>query len=172
VTEKIIRNSLVFFLVVLLQVLIVKNMNLGVYFILFPYVLFIVVMPFETPRLLVLLLSFLGGVSLDIFYNSPGLHAAACTAMGFTRHYVLQYISPREGYDPAFEPCAEDMGHQWFTSYSFVLILVHHVFFFVLEVFRLEEFFSVLIRILFSGIGTFSFVYLLQYFVFYRRLKK
>jgi hypothetical protein len=170
-TNKVLKNILLFFLLTILQVLIVKNLNFGVYFIMLPYVLFILSLPFETPRLLVLLISFVGGLILDMFYNTPGLHASACTAMGFARYYVLKYISPREGYDPAVEPSVEDMGAEWFIKYASVLIITHHFLFFFLEVFSFSEFFRTLFKIILSVIGTFAFVYLIQFLFFNRKIK-
>jgi len=133
---------------VLLQVLIIQNINLTGYMILLPYVMVILILPFETNKLIVLLASFLLGVFVDYFYDSSGLHAAACTAMGFSRHYVLKYIAPRDGYDIGVKPTVEDMGLEWFLRYAGTLILIHHFFLFYLEIFRFSEFFSTLLRVI------------------------
>ena len=171
-TNKILINSLRFISLVLLQVLIVRNINFGTYFVMFPYVLFILALPFETNRLAILGLSFLLGMSIDVFYSTPGLHAATCTAMGFTRYYVLKFVAPRDGYDVIVQPTIEDMGLQWFIKYAGVLILVHHILFFYLEAFRFDEFFRILLRAILSSIGTFLLVYLIQFLFYSKRLKK
>ena len=88
-----------FTVLVLLQVLIVKNINLGRYFIFFPYILFIVLLPFNTPKPLTLILAFILGLSIDMFYDTQGMHAAACITMAFVRSFVLELFAPREGYD-------------------------------------------------------------------------
>jgi hypothetical protein len=147
-------------------VLIVQNINLGGYIILLPYVLIIVVLPFETPRLLLLGVSFLVGVIIDFFFDSSGLHASACTIMGFSRYYVLKFISPREGYDAGVQPTTEDMGLAWYLTYAGTLVLIHHLFFFYLEAFRFSDFFRTLLRVILSSIGTFGFIYLLQFFLY------
>jgi hypothetical protein len=172
VTNKIAVNIFRFIVLVLLQVLIVRNINFGTYFIMLPYVLFIISLPFETPRLLILGLSFLLGISIDIFYSTPGLHASACTTMGFARYYVLKFISPREGYDVVVQPTIEDMGLEWFIKYAGVLILVHHFVFFYFEVFRFDEFFRTFLRVILSSIGTFLMVYLIQFLFYTKRFKK
>ena len=171
-TNKIAVNIFRFIVLVLLQVLIVRNINFGTYFIMLPYVLFIISLPFETPRLLILGLSFLLGISIDIFYSTPGLHASACTTMGFARYYVLKFISPREGYDVVVQPTIEDMGLEWFIKYAGVLILVHHFVFFYFEVFRFDEFFRTFLRVILSSIGTFLMVYLIQFLFYTKRFKK
>lgn len=165
--NNIIKISIRFILLVLLQVLIVQNIRLGSYIILFPYILFILLLPFETPKLGVLALAFFTGLTIDMFYDTAGMHAAACTLIGFSRYYILKLLSPREGYDPGFTPNVDSMGPVWFITYSSLIIFMHHLFFFYLEIFRFDEFFRTLLRVILSTIGTFCFVYIVQ-FLFYK----
>jgi len=171
-TTEIFRNIFRFISLILVQVLIIQNINLSGYIILLPYVLAIIVLPFETNKLIVLLASFLLGVSIDYFYNSSGLHAAACTIMGFTRYYVLKYVAPREGYDIGVRPIIDDMGLEWFIRYAATLILVHHFFLFYLEIFRFSEFFKTLLRVILSSIGTFGLIYLIQFLLYSNNRRK
>jgi hypothetical protein len=166
-----VRNSIRFVLLVLLQVLIVQNIHLGAYVILFPYILFILLLPFETPKLLVMLIAFFTGLVIDMFYDTAGIHAAVCTLIGYSRHYVLKVLAPREGYDAGQSPTIQSMGAVWFITYSATIIFIHHLFFFYLEIFRFSEFFTTLLRVFLSTIGTFVFVYVIQ-FLFYRAAKK
>lgn len=165
-TTEIIKNILRFILLVIMQVLIIQNINLTGYIILLPYVMVIIILPFETNKLVVLFSSFFLGVCVDYFYDSSGLHAAACTIMGFSRHYVLKYIAPRDGYDIGVKPTVEDMGLEWFLRYAGTLVLIHHFFLFYLEIFRFSEFFSTLLRVILSSIGTLVLIYLIQFLFF------
>lgn len=165
--NNIIKNSIRFILLVLLQVLIVQNIRIGSYIILLPYVLFILLLPFETPKMVVLLSSFLIGLTIDMFYDTAGMHAATCTLVGFLRYYILKILSPREGYDQGLIPSVDSMGPIWFISYSLIIIFIHHLFFFYLEIFRFNEFFRTFLRVILSTIGTFCFVYVVQ-FLFYK----
>lgn len=167
----IIKNTVRFILLVLLQVLIVQNIRLGSYIILLPYVLFILLLPFETPKLLVLLIAFVTGITIDLFYDTAGMHAAVCTFIGFMRFYILKLLSPREGYDLGLSPTIQSMGFVWFITYSASIIFIHHLIFFYLEIFRFSEFFSTLLRVLLSSMGTFAFIYVIQ-FLFYSTNKK
>lgn len=168
-TTEIAKNIFRFILLILVQVLIIQNINLSSYIILLPYVLVIILLPFELPRLSVLFIAFFLGVCIDFFFDSSGLHTSACTLMGFSRYYVLKFISPRDGYDVGVQPTVTDMGLAWFLSYAGTLILIHHFFFFYLEVFRFSEFFRTFSRAFLSSIGTFIFVYLLQFLFFTNR---
>lgn len=169
--NEVIRNSLRFILLVLLQVLIVQNIHLGAYVILFPYILFILLLPFEIPKLLVMFIAFCTGLVIDMFYDTAGIHAAVCTLVGYSRHYILKVLAPREGYDAGQSPTIQSMGAVWFITYSATIIFIHHLFFFYLEIFRFDEFFTTLLRVFLSTIGTFVFVYVIQ-FLFYRAIKK
>jgi hypothetical protein len=165
-TTEIIKNIIRFILLVFMQVLIIQNINLTGYIILLPYVMVIIMMPFETNKLIVLCGAFLLGVCIDYFYDSSGLHASACTIMGFGRHYVLKYIAPRDGYDAGVRPTVEDMGLEWFLRYAGTLVFLHHFFLFYLEIFRFSEFFTTLLRIILSSVGTLGLIYLIQFLFF------
>lgn len=162
----VVRNILRFIVLVLVQVLVIQNVNLSGYVILLPYVLWILMLPFETDKILVMCLAFLMGVTIDIFYDSSGLHACACTLMGFSRYYVLKYVAPRDGYDAGMNATIEEMGFSWFLRYAGILIVMHHFTLFYLEIFRFTAFFSTLLRVILSSAGTFAFIYIIQ-FLFY-----
>lgn len=169
--NEIIKNTIRFLLLILLQVLIVQNVHLGSYIILFPYILFILLLPFETNKLLVMAIAFVTGLTIDLFYDTAGMHAAACTLIGFVRYYLLKLLSPRDGYEAGQVPTFASMGPVWFISYSLAMIFLHHLFFFYLEIFRFSEFFTTLLRVILSTIGTFALIYLIQ-FLFHSENKK
>ena len=166
----VLKNIARFFVLTLLQVLVIRHIPLGAHFVLLPYVLFILMLPFETPKIIVLFASFVLGLSLDFFCDTGGMHAAACVFMGFARTHILKLIAPREGYDNVMKPTVQYMGKAWFTAYAFMLIFIHHLLFFYLEVFGFSEFFSTLLRVIGSTIATFIFIYIVQ-FLFYRNDK-
>lgn len=159
----IIKNSIRFILLVLLQVLIVQNIRLGPFIILYPYVLFIIILPFDTPKTIVLLGAFVTGLIIDTFYDTAGLHAATCTIIGFARYYLLKALAPRDGYEAGMSPTYESMGSVWFITFTGILIFIHHTFLFYLEVFGFNEFFTTLLRVFLSSIGTFLFVFIIQF---------
>ena len=98
-----------------------------------------------------------------MFYDTAGIHAASCTMIGFLRYFILKLLSPREGYDVGLSPTIESMGSLWFITYAFIIIFIHHLFVFYLEIFRFNEFFNTLLRVILSSIGTFVFVYIIQF---------
>ncbi len=163
--NQIFNNSKRFVFLILFQVLILNNIQLGGYLNPYLYVLFILMLPFETPKGLLLLLAFLLGISVDMFSNTLGMHAMACVLLAFFRPHIVTYISPRGGYDFGAEPTVKDMGFNWYLSYTGILILAHHILLFNLEVFRLTEFFSTLYRTLLSSLFTLVLVLITHYII-------
>lgn len=166
-TIDILKNIVRFFVLLFLQVFIVKNMELGRYFTPFIYVMFVVMLPFETPNWLALILSFIMGITIDMFYDTLGMHAAALTVVGFIRPSVLKIFSPREGYEFGVQPTIQYLGAPWFVSYTSILVLVHHFILFYIEVFRFSEFFFTFFKVLMSSLLTVILIVLSQY-LFYK----
>lgn len=167
-TNTIIRNILRFFVLVLVQVLIIKNIELGRFINPFLYVLFIITLPFETPKWLLLVVSFVLGITIDMFYNTPGMHSAACVLMAYVRPGILKLFSPRDGYEFGTQPTIQYLGIPWFLSYAGILIVIHHLILFYIEIFRLHEFFSTFFRVIISSVFTLLLVVITQY-LFHRK---
>ncbi len=148
-----------------------QHIYLGSYIVPYPYVLFLLLLPFEVPKIASLFIALLLGVVIDLFCNSSGLHTSSALVAIFSRYYILKYVSPRDGYDAAVQPNVYDMGLQWFITYAGSIIFIHHTYFFYLEAFRFTEFFSVLLRVILSSVSTFLVCYLLQ-FLFYKNQYK
>ena len=143
-------------------------MELGRFINPFLYILFILMLPLNTPNWLVLIISFFSGLTLDMFYDTIGMHAAACSFMAYFRVGVLKLFSPREGYEFGTQPTIQYLGIPWFLSYAGILILVHHFVLFFIEVFRFSEFFSTFFRVILSSLFTLLLVVTCQFF-FYRK---
>lgn len=99
----------------------------------FFYLGFLLFLPIATPIVVTLVLSFLMGFSMDLFYDTGGLHAATAVLLGYLRPWVLRLLTPREGYDAQDSVNIHQMGWQWFGVYLGLLVLVHHFTFFFLE---------------------------------------
>lgn len=160
------RNIVRFFIVILLQVLVLDNIMLDGYLNPYFYIIFILLMPFETPRWLLLVGGFLLGISVDLFSNTMGMHTAASVFMAFMRPWVLEILAPRDGYDSDSYPRIHYFGLTWFASYAVVLTFLHHLLLFYVEVFHFQEFLSTFLRTILSTILTVSTIILSQYFIF------
>jgi len=152
--NKFVLNIVRFFMLVILQVVVFNNMQVGTYVNVFIYVAFILFLPFETPGGVLLLLAFVMGMLNDMFSNTGGIHAAALVFMAFCRPGILKIISPRDGYDLTSSPTVSSMGLGWFVTYSLVLVFLHNFACFFLEAFRMSDFFFTFGKIILSTFVT------------------
>ena len=77
------RYILIFILLLLIQLLVLNNINLGGYINPYVYLLFILLLPYGTPRWVLLLVGFFTGLVVDYFSNTLGLHASATLILAF-----------------------------------------------------------------------------------------
>jgi len=160
------RNLFRFLMLILAQGLIFNNIQVNGFIIPYFYIIFILLMPFETPKWMLLLSGFLLGLTIDIFTFTFGMHAAATVFMAFLRPYALSLISPRDGYEPGTFPRIYYYGLNWFLKYAFFLVFAHHFFLFFMEVFRFSDFFITLSRVFLSTLFSVTLIILSQFFIF------
>ena len=163
--KQIFINILRFIILVLLQVLLLNKVNLGGYLNPYVYVLFILLLPFETPAWALLISSFLLGLTIDMFSATIGIHAAAATFLAFLRPSVSRIISSKREFEPGIKPGINDLGYRWFLTYTLILVFFHHLVFFYLEVFRFEEFFSTFSRVILNTLLSTLLIILLDLLV-------
>lgn len=160
------RNILRFALVFLVQLLLMDNIQFSGYVNPFFYLIFLLLLPFETPPWLVLVLGFLTGLTMDFFEGTLGIHASACLAASLIRPFILRIIAPRDGYEQGTLPRLSYYGMGWFLQYTLIMVFIHHLWLFYLEVFRITDFFDTLLRVLLSTVFSVFFIVLSQFLVF------
>ena len=164
-------NLLRFIVLVFIQVFLLKNITLYSFSTPYLYIMFILLLPFETPNVLLFILAFVLGLTIDAFYDTPGLHAAACVVLALVRVMFISITVQKEGFDNEPEPTLSIMGFRWFFTYALVLTFFHHFFLFTLEVFSFSGIQYTLSRIISSSIFT-VFLILVSGLLFYRRKER
>ena len=87
---KALRSQILSFLFyTIIQVVVFQNFNLSEWGFGFVYIAFILFLPIETPVILLLLLAFLQGITLDVFYNTLGLHTFTIVFLAYLRGYFI-----------------------------------------------------------------------------------
>ena len=155
----------------MLQVLIFSNIQFGGYVNPYVYVLFVLLLPVDIKGWVLLVVSFLLGLTIDMFSDTGGMHAAATVFMAFCRPGVIRLISVKADFEPGTVPSVNNMNATWIMTYSVLLILLHHGLLFFLEIFRFTEVLQTLQRIAFSSAFTFIFV-MLGFFLVDRSTRK
>ncbi|WNH11116.1 rod shape-determining protein MreD [Thalassobellus suaedae] len=145
-------NSIRFFVLILIQVLICNHVNFLGYINPYIYVLFIVLYPTKNNRILFILLSFLLGLSIDLFSDSGGIHAAASVLIAYARPVLLRF-----SFGVQYENYALKFENLEFGSklvYISLLTIIHHTVLFYLEIFSVSKIILILQKTLFSSIFT------------------
>lgn len=163
-----ITNAIRFVLLIALQILLLNELPFGrAYLMVYP--LAILLLPVFTPRITVLFLGFFTGLTIDIFSNGGGLHAASLTAIAYARSYILDTFQPRSGWDKLDVPNLSNQGYVWFFYYSLILFSIHHFLYFFLEVFSFANFFSTIFKTIISLFGSLVVVWMIS--LFFKRSK-
>jgi hypothetical protein len=125
-------------------------------------------LPLEIGPLLLMGISFVMGLSVDIFYDSIGINASASVLIGFLRPYWLKIVTPRGGYEEVIIPNLKTLDFGWFFIYSLPLVFIHHFVLFFVEAGGFGMFFFTITKVIFSSILTFFILVLTQY-LFYKK---
>jgi len=169
-SNTLIKNILYFIGLFLLQVLVFNNIQLGNYIHPIIYVLFILTMPFKTPKWQLMLCGFAMGIAIDIFNGTPGLNAAATVLMAYLRPFIIGLTTRKSDVEEKEAPTAGIMGFTWFLVYSLMLLIIHHFTLFMLEAFSFKLLGTVLLEVVIS-VPTSLFIILLISYLF-KPLKK
>lgn len=152
-----ITNIWRFIALVFLQVFLLNNINLAGYINPYIYILFIVLFPLDGNKGLLIFLSFLLGLSVDIFEDSGGVQAAACVFIAYIRPWVLKY-SFGVSYEYNSVKLHKAAPMERFT-YLASMVFLHHFVMFILEIFSFNHISLLLKSTIFSGIFTLLLIY-------------
>lgn len=119
-------NSISFTAFFLVHVIFFKNAVFMHTAFCFFYVGFFLRLPVDENPLIAMLTAFVMGLLIDLFYDSPGLHAMASVLMVFLRKQWLTILTPQGGYDSGSRPSLVQYGVLWYLLYALPLILMHH----------------------------------------------
>ncbi|MCP9766573.1 hypothetical protein EGI22_01550 [Lacihabitans sp. LS3-19] len=142
-----------------LQVFIVRNLVFFDVAFCFVYISIILFLPSNTPVSAVLLIAFITGLIVDMFYNTAGLHASAALLLAYLRIYIIKILFPTKGLETDLVISLDGMGMERFIRYIVILTFIHHFYLFFLEAGSLKFFLNtslkVVASVLFTSIVTF-----------------
>ncbi|MBX2841494.1 MAG: hypothetical protein KTR26_06965 [Flammeovirgaceae bacterium] len=160
--KNIVHYILTFFLYILAQVVFFKNIALFDVAFCYIYISFILLLPTSTTKISMLLIGFVLGLSVDVFYDTLGIHAAACVFVAFFRHSIIKLVEPTGGFDPGARPDVKALGFSKFFTYCLIMVLVHHFLMFFVSSSNLAYWNWTLLYIFSSTICTTIFIVLIQ----------
>jgi rod shape-determining protein MreD len=107
-------------------------------------------LPVDMNRSEVIIISFLLGLVVDIFSNTFGVHAAACSFIGFVRTPLLERFVDMKELPEGSLPSYNLFGYARFIRYTLVIVTLHHVILFVIEAFTFFQPLFMVVRMLLS----------------------
>jgi rod shape-determining protein MreD len=129
----------------------------------YPYILFVLLFPVNGNKNILLISSFLLGLIIDMFSNSGGIHAMACTVLAFIRPNLFRFAFGIS-YEYQTVKIADKISSER-VSYILLAIFIHHFILFSFEYFRFTLFFTIITRTLFSTLLSFIVCLLIIYLI-------
>lgn len=141
-----------FIILVAIQVLVLNHVYLGGYITPYIYIMFVMLLPFDIKGWALLLWAFALGLTVDMFSDSAGMHAAATLWIAFIRPGLIRMVSVKTDFEPGTEPGINTLGGASLFFYTSIMVAAHHVFLFFVEAFRIDQLPQILSLTLLSGL--------------------
>ncbi len=148
---KTISYSILFVVLVLLQVFLFDNLAISIYLNPLVYIAFVVLMPLDTKPVVMLLTALLLGVTMDWTMGAAGVNTIATLFVAFFRAMLVTLVCGHDD-DRTGCPSPERMGMRQFAEYLVILVVVHHSIFFILEALSTVHLLHTVLRIVLSSV--------------------
>ncbi len=145
-------------IMVLLQALIFNKISLFGVAVPVVFIYVIIKLPINISALWLLTISFLLGLSVDIFSDTYGMHALACTIVSFIRPKIFSlYVSYSNDY-ASEAPSLRSLGTWLYVRYSLTFIALYCVVLYLIESMSLFDLPYLILRIVGSTLLTFVLI--------------
>jgi len=158
------REILFFVLFVLLQTMVISHIRLFGIVTPFIYLYVIIKLRIDISRSYMIILSFLLGLTIDIFSNTFGIHAAACSLIGFIRNPLLERFVDMRELPEGSVPSYQLLGFGIFFRYALILVSLHHIVLFSIDAFGFSQPMWLLIRLSSSMILSLLLIFIIESF--------
>lgn len=145
-------HTIRFIVLVFVQVLILNHINFLGYINPYIYILFIALFPIKNNRIVLILLSFLLGITIDMFLDTGGMHAGASVFIAYVRPVVLKSSFGMIYEHQTVKFNTVDFGSK--LTYFTLLTVLHHIVLFSLEIFSVSKIIFIFQKTLCSSIFT------------------
>ena len=157
------NNIARFILLLAAQIVIFNKFNLFGFINPYPYILFLILYPVNSNKNAFLFASFALGITMDLFSNSGGVHAAACVVLAYLRPQIFKFAFGLS-YEYQTVKLNDVLSPERF-SFIVSAVLIHHIVLFFLEIFSFILIFEMLFRTLLSTIFTILLCIIIIYLI-------
>lgn len=155
-----------FFFLVLLQVFVINNLDLGSFgYWMAPtvYISYILTFPNHHSKYILLSIAFLLGLTVDMFLNTYGIHASACLMMAYSRTFMTKQLEAQSSFEDNFTLTIYTIENTSYIKYLTVLTFIFFFWLFLLEEFNLRYIFAILLKTILSTILSVILILIGQY---------
>lgn len=163
---------ILYIMMVLTQVIVFNHICLFGYAVPLVFIYVIIKLPITLNVNWVLTISFLLGLTIDIFSDTQGMNSLACTILGALRRPILHLYFPREEEMSMPMPSFRSLGVSVYLKYVFSISLIYCILFFLIESFSLFNPGRLLIKIASSALLTFIIIIAIDSLTFRRNEKR
>ncbi len=150
-----------FLTAVLSQIFIFDNLSVSVFLAPLVYVVFIVLLPVESSRILMLGAGIVTGYVMDMVMGTDGLNSIATIGIAYLRSPILKFIAGKNRVAERGVPSEILFGDGDYLQYLIVMVLLHHAIFFAFESLSAAYILYSVIRFAFSSLLSLIFVWLI-----------
>lgn len=150
-----------FFFLMLIQLPLIHRITLFDQAFGFFYVGFLLLLPVNISRSYLMIIGFFSGMLVDVFSNTPGMHASACVFIMFFRNFWLSFINNDWRELPNLNILF--LKTTGFFAFIFPLILVHHLVLFLVENGGFHFFGQIVARSFFSTLFSGLIIFLVNF---------
>lgn len=137
------------------------------------YPLILLLLPVNTNHWVSMILGFITGLTMDVFCNTPGMHAAACVLLGYLRPYLLNLFFQQNIKELGeIRPTLFRMGITSFLLYAIMAVLIHHTLYYILQIWSFKNILYILLKTIISGLLSVLLILLSQLLFAKREIKR
>lgn len=147
---RILVHSARFILFAFAQALIFNQLEVGFGIQAMIYPLFILLLPYAINIYLSMFIALSLGFIIDSISNTYGLHASSAVLLAYLRPMIFKLFEPRDGYENVQEFNLYEMDLYWLIYVFGTMLIIHHTWFFTLELFKFNEILFILQKVVLS----------------------
>ena len=148
-----------FLVYILIQIFVLNEVVFSSYIIPFLYLTIILSIPKGKSILFLMIISFLTGLTIDIFEGQLGLHSTSCIIIAFLRPKILSILSNSKTLSNEENIRLNNLGALQFLVYSSTLIFLHSLILFFIVDFEIGNIFNLIIKTILSTLATLLLIF-------------
>ena len=144
---------------ILVQIFVLNEVVFSSYIIPFLYLTIILSIPKGKSILFLMIISFVTGLTIDLFEGQLGLHSTSCIIIAFLRPKILSILSNSKTLSNEENIRLNNLGALQFLVYSSTLIFLHSLILFFIVDFEIGNIFNIIIKTIIIKLATLLLIF-------------